>query len=247
MSSWVAAPPVLDPCGPRRHSHEVDRGVVAGARVGGRVPGDPEFLREQLRESTSPRRVPAGVAGAKRAVFAIGSGQRTFTGIADRAGLDHGSLTRTLGVLVETKRVVRVDRPLSARPSRETHYQVAERVRQRWSGYRDRAVEPLVRACIERLLPRPEAWRRDSCRCVLDAGVMWRSTSSAPQATVPPPQSPSSGRSSGARTAHSSGATSLTSPRSEDASPAPRTPCSSASAARASTPPSSTSLSAPRT
>jgi hypothetical protein len=85
-----------------------------------------------------------------------------------------------LEVLVGQKRMVSAERPLSSRPSRETHYAVADpylrfwlrfvgphmaeiergrgnlvvaRIREGWSTYRGRAVEPLVRESIFRMLP----------------------------------------------------------------------------------------------
>jgi hypothetical protein len=85
-----------------------------------------------------------------------------------------------LEVLVGQKRMVSAERPLSSRPSRETHYAVADsylrfwlrfvgphipeiergrgdlavaRIREGWSAYRGRAVEPLVRESVFRMLP----------------------------------------------------------------------------------------------
>jgi len=148
------------------------------------------FLRVQLADSTSPlvvvgerivtaefpRRLEAG-----NVLHAIGAGETGFTAIATRAGINQGSLKRSLDVLIRDKRVVAVERPLSARSSRNARYYVADpylrfwlrfvapnmelvlrgrgdvltsRIAERWSDYRGRAIEPLVRAAIERMLPR---------------------------------------------------------------------------------------------
>lgn len=147
------------------------------------------FLTSQLRDSTSPlvvvgeRIVNAEFPPplqARDVLFAIGTGERTFTSIRDRAGVDEGSLTRTLKVLTEESRVVAATRPLSRKRSRDTRYAVAdgylrfwlrfvapnmelilrgrgdvvaEQVLASWSEYRGKAIEPLVRESIERLLP----------------------------------------------------------------------------------------------
>lgn len=147
------------------------------------------FLRGQLTDSTSPLVVsgerilnaefPPGLQ-ARDVLTTIGSGERTFATIADRSGLNQGSLTRTLQVLTRDKRVVTANRPLSAAASRSVNYRVADpylrfwlrfvrpnlelllrgrgdmvasRVLDQWAEYRGKAVEPIVRASIERLLP----------------------------------------------------------------------------------------------
>lgn len=147
------------------------------------------FLRAQLADSSSPlvvvgERILSGEfpsAGQARAVVeAVGAGETTFTGIASRAGVNHGSLVRTMRTLVDAKRVVAAERPLSAQRTRDTRYTladpylrfwlrfvgprmelilrgrgdaVADEIRARWSDYRGAAVEPLVRRSVERLLP----------------------------------------------------------------------------------------------
>lgn len=147
------------------------------------------FLRTQLIDSTSPLVVsgerilnaefPPGLQ-ARDVLTVIGSGETTFATIADRSGLNQGSLTRTLQVLIRDKRVVTANRPLSAAPSRSTLYRVADpylrfwlrfispnlelllrgrgdlvvsRVLDQWPAYRGKAVEPVIRASIERMLP----------------------------------------------------------------------------------------------
>lgn len=119
-------------------------------------------------------------AHARDVLTAIGSGERTFANIARAAGdLPQTSLTRSLD-LVRTKRVIEADQPLSTRPSRERRYRIAdpylrfwltfiepnlhlierrradlalERVRRHWTTWRGRAVEPLVRDSLARLMP----------------------------------------------------------------------------------------------
>lgn len=117
---------------------------------------------------------------ARTVLRAIGSGERTFTSIARASGgIGHASLTRSLDLLT-TKGVVCAELPVSTMPSRERRYRVADsylrfwlrflephmaeierrrgdltlgRVREGWSAYRGRAVEPLVREALARLLP----------------------------------------------------------------------------------------------
>jgi AAA+ ATPase superfamily predicted ATPase len=111
---------------------------------------------------------------------AIGSGERTFSNIARSAGgLVHTSLTRAMQVLTD-KGIVAAELPVSLRPSKERRYRIADpylrfwltflaphmaeiermrgdltlqRVLQNWSGWRVRAVEPLIRESLARLLP----------------------------------------------------------------------------------------------
>ncbi|MCI0545966.1 MAG: DUF234 domain-containing protein, partial [Candidatus Rokubacteria bacterium] len=117
---------------------------------------------------------------ARDVLRVIGAGETTFATIARRSGLNQGSLTRTLQILTHDKRVVAVDRPLSGRPSRNALYRVADpylrfwlrfigpnmellmrgrgdlvaaRISEQWGDHRGKAVEPLVRASIERMLP----------------------------------------------------------------------------------------------
>lgn len=138
---------------------------------------------------------PSGLQ-ARDVLGVIGAGTRTFATIGARSGLNQGSLTRTLSSLVE-KRVVAVDRPLAGESSRNALYRVADpylrfwlrfvspameellrgrgpavkdRILQHWEEYRGRAVEPLVRASVERLLPDA---RFGHARCV---GSWWTRT-----------------------------------------------------------------------
>jgi AAA+ ATPase superfamily predicted ATPase len=119
-------------------------------------------------------------AQARTVLAAIGSGERTFTNIARAAGnIAHSTLTRATDVLVE-KRMVAAELPISLRPSKERRYRITdpylrfwfaflgphlaeidrmrsdltlERIRGGWSSWRGRAVEPMVRDSLARLLP----------------------------------------------------------------------------------------------
>lgn len=111
----------------------------------------------------------------------IGTGERTFTNIARAAagGISHTTLTRATDLLTG-KGIVAAELPLSLRPSKERRYRVADpylrfwlafldphmaeiergrgdlalgRIRERWTSWRGRAVEPLVRESLARLLP----------------------------------------------------------------------------------------------
>ncbi|WP_018348017.1 ATP-binding protein [Longispora albida] len=123
--------------------------------------------------------VPAQ-AQAREVLSAIGSGERTFTNIARAAGgVAHTSLSRAIEVLV-AKRIVAAELPLATKPSKERRYRIAdpylrfwltfiaphmaeiermsgdvtvERVRRSWTSWRGRAVEPLVREALARILP----------------------------------------------------------------------------------------------
>ncbi|TDO68455.1 hypothetical protein EV651_102376 [Kribbella sp. VKM Ac-2571] len=111
---------------------------------------------------------------------AVGSGERTFSNIARAAGgLAHTSLTRAMQVLMD-KGIVAAELPVSLRPSKERRYRIADpylrfwltflaphmaeiermrgdltlvRIKENWSSWRGRAVEPLIRESLARLLP----------------------------------------------------------------------------------------------
>jgi uncharacterized protein len=117
---------------------------------------------------------------ARDVLRAIGSGERTFTSIARAAGGINGtSLTRALDRLT-TKGMVAAELPVSLLPSRERRYRISDsylrfwlrflephmaeierrrgditlrRVKTGWSAYRGRAVEPVIREALARLLP----------------------------------------------------------------------------------------------
>lgn len=149
------------------------------------------FVRRQLEDSTAPLVVvgeralnaqfPPGLQ-AGEVLRAVGSGAVTFASLRERTGLNEGSLTRTLRVLVDGKRVVTEAQPLSGRREHRRLYLVGDAylrfwlrflgpnlplllrgrgalvsdlVARDWPVYRGQAVEPVVRASLERLLPDP--------------------------------------------------------------------------------------------
>lgn len=146
------------------------------------------FVTSQLQDPTSPLVVlgerylraefPSHVQ-AGEVLEVIGTGEPTFQRIAERAGINHGSLTRSLRTLSDARLVV-TDRPLSAAPTRLVHHRVrdpylrfwlrfigpnrdridrgrgdvvAQRISTSWSSFRGTAVEPLVAQAMSLLLP----------------------------------------------------------------------------------------------
>ena len=119
-------------------------------------------------------------AQAQAVLSAIGSGERTFGNVARAAGgLGASPLQRSLTLLAD-KRLVLGELPISLRPSKDRRYRVTDsylrfwlrflaahtdeiergrgdltldRVRRGWATWRGRAVEPLVRDALARLLP----------------------------------------------------------------------------------------------
>jgi hypothetical protein len=117
---------------------------------------------------------------ARDVLRAIGSGERTFTSITRAAGgINHTSLTRALDRLT-AKGIVSAELPVSLMPSRERRYRITDpylrfwlrflephmaeierrrgditlgRIRSGWGAYRGRAIEPLIREALARLLP----------------------------------------------------------------------------------------------
>ncbi|GAA1596969.1 ATP-binding protein [Kribbella hippodromi] len=117
-------------------------------------------------------------AQARLVLSAIGSGERTRTLIGRAAGgMPATSLNRALHLL-SSKRVIEAVTPLSTHPSKETRYYVADshlrfwlaflgphlaevergrgdltlaRIRQSWSSWRGRAIEPVVRESLFRM------------------------------------------------------------------------------------------------
>ncbi|MFF6993712.1 ATP-binding protein [Streptomyces sp. NPDC008313] len=167
--------------------------VVTGWRPGEELSS---YLARQLEDPSSvllttgerslaaefPARLQAG-----RVLRAIGSGERTFSGIAASTGgtggqpLAHGTLAPILTELVDAKKIVAVDMPLSDRPApklkryriadtylrfwlahlenavaqaeRERGAQSLARIQKSWPSWRGRAIEPVVRDALLRLLP----------------------------------------------------------------------------------------------
>jgi AAA+ ATPase superfamily predicted ATPase len=118
--------------------------------------------------------------GADMPIGPLNVGERTFTNIARAAGgIAHSTLTRATDVLVD-KRIVAAELPVSLQPSKERRYRITdsylrfyfafpgphlaeldrmrsdltlERIRRGWTAWRGRAIEPLVRESLMRLLP----------------------------------------------------------------------------------------------
>ncbi|MEX2449032.1 MAG: DUF234 domain-containing protein [Solirubrobacterales bacterium] len=149
------------------------------------------FLGRELADPTSPlvvvgersvnAELPADLQG-RRVLAAIGSGERAYSAIERRSGVERTSLARSLAALREKRMVLKLT-PYSSRPrARPPRYVVAdpylrfwlrfigpnleliergrgdlvaERIRASWDSYRGRAIEPLARAAIERRLPDP--------------------------------------------------------------------------------------------
>ncbi len=152
------------------------------------------FLGESLADPTAALLVSGerslaaefpGFLQARAVLTAIGNGERTWSGV--RAAMSAGvepmaasSLTNALRLL-EAKRVVAVDTPLSVKPAdKDRRYRVADpylrfflafveaglplvergradlllrRVRRSWPAWRGRAVEPVIREALLRIAP----------------------------------------------------------------------------------------------
>jgi uncharacterized protein len=119
-------------------------------------------------------------AMGREVLRAIGAGERTFSNIARAAGgIAHTTLTRATELLT-SKGVVAAELPVALRPSRERRYRVADpylrfwlaflephmaeiermrgdltlaRIQGRWTSWRGRAIEPLIRDALARILP----------------------------------------------------------------------------------------------
>jgi hypothetical protein len=139
---------------------------------------------------------------AERVIEAIGHGETAYSRIETRSGVKGNTLTDALGVLIEKKGLVAKELPYAVPPGRKAaKYTVVDpylrfwlrfvgphldelsrgmsdlviaRIERDWPTYRGRAVEPLVRSALERLLIDPEMsedaggarhvgawWRRD--------------------------------------------------------------------------------------
>lgn len=120
---------------------------------------------------------------ARTILRAIGTGETTFTNIQRVAGVPQATVDRSLRLLTTTKRIVLAPTPVSTKPSDEKRYVVADpylrfwlrfiepalpeiergrsdlvldTIRVGWRTYRGRAVEPLVREAVTRMLPDPQ-------------------------------------------------------------------------------------------
>ncbi len=150
-----------------------------------------KFLRRELQSAESPLIVlgerslaaefPAELK-ARGALEAIGAGERTFTGILQRAKMSNKTLESTLAMLI-AKRVIDKALPYSAQPRPKlSRYYVSDpylrfwlrfiqtsipalergrgdivyrHIKERWRTFTGRAIEPLVRDAIQGLLPDP--------------------------------------------------------------------------------------------
>ena len=120
------------------------------------------------------------LASARAVLASIGHGERTFVNVArDAGGMSHSTLARAVDVLI-SKRMVAGELPVSTRPTKERRYRVTDpylrfwltfigpylpeierlrgdltldRVRAGWTAWRGRAVEPILRESLARLLP----------------------------------------------------------------------------------------------
>lgn len=119
-------------------------------------------------------------AQARTVLSAVGSGERTFTNIGHAAGdLQQTSLNRSLKLLLD-KRVLEQDQPLSVKSAaKDKRYRVADpylrfwlaflgprmaevergrgdrvlaRIEKSWTSWRGRAIEPLLREALDRVL-----------------------------------------------------------------------------------------------
>ncbi len=132
---------------------------------------------------------------ARAVLAAIGSGERTFTNIARGAGgIAHSTLTRATDLLI-SKGVITDDLPISLVPSKERRYRITDtylrfwlaflgphlaeldrmrsdltldRIFRSWASWRGRAIEPLIREALARLLPAQGYTGRNGNRRLLD-------------------------------------------------------------------------------
>ena len=150
-----------------------------------------KFLRRELQNPESPLIVlgerslaaefPAELR-ARDALEAIGTGERTFTAIMQRAQMSNKTLETALATLI-AKRVIGKTLPYSAQPRPKlSRYHVSDpylrfwlrfirasipaiergrgdlvhrQIRESWPSFAGHAIEPLIRDAIQRLLPDP--------------------------------------------------------------------------------------------
>jgi hypothetical protein len=194
---------VLGPLNPADTGHALDLAgadAVDAQLVSGGLPGILNawpsgipalpFIARECEDPASPLfSVPESVLLAefpapdlaRRVLEAVGSGDRTQANIAATAGgrsgpLPSGSLSPLIRRLVDDKRVLTIDEPLSIQPGKPALYRVADSnlrlylamlrsaqeqarrgrpqaayqlVERRWPAWRGRAVEPLIRESLE--------------------------------------------------------------------------------------------------
>lgn len=137
---------------------------------------------------------------AERVLGAIGHGESSYTRVSERSGVKGNTLAAALDVLIGQKELVRRDLPYSVPPGKKVaRYTISDpylrfwlrfigphldelsrgrpdllidRIERDWPTYRGRAIEPLVRDALERLLDDPAtAGRLGPARHV---GAWWR-------------------------------------------------------------------------
>lgn len=126
---------------------------------------------------------------ARQVIEAIGSGEASFQRIRSRSGIQNEkSLSKALDLLVTKKQLVSAELPYAAPPGRKNkRYTVIdpylrfwlrfvgpsldeidrgrsdlaiERIERDWSSYRGKAIEPVVRSSVERMLADPAIRKR---------------------------------------------------------------------------------------
>jgi AAA+ ATPase superfamily predicted ATPase len=138
---------------------------------------------------------------APQVLSAIASGERTFSSILADLDISRMTLSRSLTKLAE-KGAVTAEVPLSVKPSKETRYRITDpylrfwlhllqpvlgmvqrgrgdravrRILAGWPAWRGRAVEPLVRESLARLIPEADAEWADQDAAV-EVGGYWTRT-----------------------------------------------------------------------
>jgi AAA+ ATPase superfamily predicted ATPase len=137
---------------------------------------------------------------AERVLDAIGHGESSYNRLSARSGVKGNTLGAALEVLIERKELVRRDLPYAMPPGRKAakytvtdpyirfwlrfigpHLDelsrgrpdlVVERIERDWGAYRGRAIEPLVRTALERLLDEPSV--SDLLGGARHVGAWWR-------------------------------------------------------------------------
>lgn len=135
-----------------------------------------------LGERTLTAELP-GDLPARAVLRAIGAGERSHGAIMSRSGVGRGNIDKTLGLLIDKRIVARVTAYAEPASTNVPRYVIvdpylrfwlrfaqpaieliargradlaANQFALGWGAYRGRAIEPLVRASIERLLPDPD-------------------------------------------------------------------------------------------
>jgi uncharacterized protein len=141
-----------------------------------------------------------GELQAAKVIEAIGHGESAYSRIRQRSGVKGNTLGAALDVLVEAKGLVSKDLPYAVPPGRKAaKYTIADpylrfwlrfvgphldelsrgrpdlviaRIERDWATYRGRAIEPLVRASLERLLADSDLSKR--LGAARHVGAWWR-------------------------------------------------------------------------